>query len=71
MTKRKEHIKGTSVGDLMSMKETASYLNITERTLLTWMQKGRIAYYKIGRPNLFKLSDLEVFVESKRVESRK
>lgn len=50
--------------DLMSRKEAAAYLGVSERTLAIWKCTGRynLPVVKIGRLAKYRRSDLEAFI---------
>jgi len=62
--------KATAVGsafayvELLSRKEAADYLGVTEQTLAIWKCTGRynLAYVKIGRLVKYRRSDLNAFI---------
>jgi excisionase family DNA binding protein len=53
--------------DLMSRKEAAVYLGLSEITLAIWKSSGRysLKMYKIGRLAKYKKSDLDAFIASR------
>lgn len=53
--------------DLMTRKEAAVYLGVTEMTLAIWKSTGRysLPVYKIGRLAKYKKSDLDAFIVSR------
>lgn len=50
--------------DLMSRKQAAAYLGVSETTLAIWKCTGRynLKVYKIGRLAKYKKSDLDAFI---------
>jgi excisionase family DNA binding protein len=52
----------------LTLKETASYLNVTERYVRRLVTERRIPYFKVGRLLRFSAIDLDAFIESCRVE---
>lgn len=52
---------------LMSRKEAARYLGVSETTLAIWKSTGRygLKVYKIGRLAKYKKSDLDAFILSR------
>jgi excisionase family DNA binding protein len=46
-------------GGFNDKQEAAKWLGVSTRTLDTYMQRGLVPYYKIGRTVRFKLADLE------------
>jgi excisionase family DNA binding protein len=53
--------------DLMTRKEAAAYLGVSEMTLAIWKSTGRysLRVYKIGRLAKYKKLDLDAFIESR------
>ena len=52
----------------LGTKEAASHLGITPRTLYRLIDAGDIPAYKLGRVLRIKLSDVESFLQSVRVQ---
>ena len=57
--------------DLMTRKDAAAYLGVSEMTLAIWKSTGRysLQVYKIGRLAKYKKSDLDAFIAS-RLQAR-
>ncbi len=55
------------VSDLMSRKEAALYLGVSERTLAIWKCTGRykLPVVKIGRLAKYRRADLDAFIASR------
>lgn len=53
--------------DLLNLSEVASRLKLTKLTIWRYVNDGKIPAYKIGRELRVKSSDLDHFIESKRV----
>ncbi len=53
--------------DLMTRKDAAAYLGVSEMTLAIWKSTGRysLRVYKIGRLAKYKRSDLDAFIASR------
>jgi len=51
---------------LMTIKEVADYLNITESTIYTWAQTGKLPAFRVGRLWRFRRSDLDAWLEANR-----
>lgn len=51
--------------ELLTRREAATYLGISEQTLAIWKCTGRynLPYIKIGRLVKYKKSDLDAFIE--------
>ena len=52
--------------DLLTIDEAAAYLRTPKATLYGWVRTGKLASYKLGTHLLFKQSDLDAFMESRR-----
>jgi len=59
--------------ELLSRKEAAHYLNITEGTLAVWLSTKRynLPVIKIGRLAKYRKSDLDIFIASRIVNQSK
>ena len=53
-----------SRSQLLTRREAAAYLGVSEQTLAMWKCTGRysLAYVKIGRLVKYRLSDLDAFI---------
>ena len=51
----------------MSLEEAADYLCYTKSSLYQYTSKRKIPHYKFGRKILFKLSELNDFIEKHRI----
>lgn len=51
--------------DIMTLEEVASYLRLSERTVLDWAQKGDLPGGKIGTSWRFKRAEIEEWVNKK------
>jgi len=57
--------------NLITLQELAAYLQIKERTLYSWAQRGKIPGFKLGNVWRFKMEDIESWIaEHKRGPSR-
>lgn len=56
--------------DLLSRRDAADFLGVTEQTLAVWKctQRYNLPFVKIGRLVKYKRSDLEAFIENNRRE---
>jgi len=52
---------------LYSITEVAEFLNVQVSTIYGWIHKREIPYYKIGRLVKFKGSEIEEWLEKKRM----
>ena len=50
-----------------NIEDVAEYLSITEDTARTWLKEGRLPAYKVGKRYKFKLSDIDEWVRSGRI----
>ncbi len=55
--------------DLLSRREAAAYLGITERTLAVWacVKRYNLPYVKIGRLVKYRRCDLDSFIERQTI----
>jgi excisionase family DNA binding protein len=56
---------------LMTVHEAAQLLSVSVSTLYGWAWQRKIPFVKIGRALRFQKSDMEIFIQSNRVEARK
>jgi excisionase family DNA binding protein len=62
-------MQDTTKPAFMRPSQAAKYLGVHPRTVRLWQQKRLIPFAKIGaRVALFKVSDLEAFVDNNRAE---
>ena len=64
---------GTLVGmstpiEWLSTADAARYLGITPRTLYRFIDEGQIAGYHFGRVIRLKQTDVDLFIDSSRIE---
>jgi putative molybdopterin biosynthesis protein len=53
--------------DLLTLSEVAERLRLSKLTVWRYVKEGRLPAYKIGRDLRIKSSELETYIESKRV----
>ena len=53
---------------LLTIKETAKFLKISETTIYRWVHQKKIQYTKLGSRVLFLQENLEEFIRSNTVE---
>jgi len=53
----------------MDMKEAATFLNLSKQTLYKYTSEATIPHFKVGSRTLFKVSELEEWLEDHRVKS--
>jgi hypothetical protein len=60
--------KTKSIDSLVSPKAVAEDLNVTEGTLQVWRSTGRydLPYIKIGGKVMYRISDVNKFIESRQ-----
>jgi len=56
----------TATKEFLTLKEVANYLQLNERTLYKWAQKGSIPASKLGSTWRFRKSDIDSWVETKK-----
>ena len=66
---------GTQIGSnppakLLTPKETAALLAISERKLWSMTNQNEIPHIRIGKSVRYAVSDLETWIETKRIDSR-
>jgi PTS system nitrogen regulatory IIA component len=54
---------------LMTLADVAVYLQIAERTVYQWAQRSQIPSFKLGNVWRFKRSDLEKWIENRKLET--
>jgi excisionase family DNA binding protein len=55
----------------LSVREVCDYLSIAEATLYSWTSKRKnLPFHKIGRKLLFKITDLNEFIENHRIKPK-
>jgi excisionase family DNA binding protein len=55
---------------LLSVTDVAERLGISKHTLWSWKYQRRIQFVKIGRRIMFRLADIEAFINVALVEPR-
>ena len=61
---RRQHIADDKKSSaLLNVKEVAEYLRVTESTVYTWSQKGKLPGIKIGRRWKFRQVDIDAWIE--------
>ena len=53
---------------LLTTAEIAEYLSVTDQTVRRWVKDRELPAFKLGRELRVKESDLERFLESRRVQ---
>lgn len=71
MTKKVQTSLISSVhkGALITRREAALYLGVSSQTLCVWACNGRyrLKYVKVGRRVMYRISELEAFIERRTV----
>ncbi len=52
--------------EILTIKEVADYLKLTERTLYRLVQEGKIPGFKVGNSWRFKRVDIERWIEAQK-----
>ncbi len=52
--------------DILTVKEVADYLKLTERTLYRLVQEGKVPGFKVGSSWRFKGADIERWIEDQK-----
>ncbi len=52
--------------DILTIKEVAEYLKLTERTLYRLVQEGQVPGFKVGNSWRFKRADIERWIEDQK-----
>ncbi|MCA9633676.1 MAG: helix-turn-helix domain-containing protein [Myxococcales bacterium] len=52
--------------DILTIKEVAEYLKLTERTLYRLVQDGQVPGFKVGNSWRFKRGDIERWIEDQK-----
>jgi len=53
--------------ELMTLPEVAGYLNLKERTIYDWAQRGKLPAYKLGSAWRFRRADIESWLNMQRI----
>lgn len=54
----------TDAERLQSVEEIAAYLGVSKETVRAWVKKGSIPFLKVGRQYKFRLSEIDVWLDS-------
>ncbi len=52
--------------DILTIKEVAEYLKVTERTLYRLAQEGKIPAFRVGASWRFKRADIDAWIEGQK-----
>ncbi len=56
--------------DILTIKEVAEYLKVTERTLYRLAQEGKVPAFKVGASWRFKRADIDAWIEGQKPAGR-
>ena len=56
-------------GEILTIKEVAKYLKVTERTLYRLVQDGQIPAFKVGASWRFKRTDIDTWIEAQKIST--
>ena len=56
---------------MMTVKELAKYINVKEKTIYNFAEKGLIPHYRLNRLIRFRKNEIDQWIDSKRVKSSK
>ena len=72
-TKEFQHSKvdNSSHTELVNIAEAARVLSVSVSTLYGWVWQRKIAFVKVGRAVRFEMSDLQEFIQRRRVQPRR
>jgi len=66
---RRPIIESMNKDEILSKEQTTKYLKISRGSLLRLMQSRDIPYFKLGRRVLFRKTDIDAWLETKRVKA--
>ncbi len=67
MTPRKEAYMEELKDKWFNIEDIADYLSITEDTARAWVREGKLPAYKVGKRYKFKLSEIDEWVRSGKI----
>lgn len=56
---------------ILTLKEVADYLKLTERTIYRLSQDGKLPGFKVGSSWRFRLRDIDEWIEDQKAEVRR
>jgi len=65
------HADNSSRTELVNIAEAARVLSVSVSTLYGWVWQRKIAFVKVGRAVRFEMSDLQEFIQQRRVQPRR
>ena len=57
--------------EILTLREIADYLKLTERTLYRLTQEGKLPGFKVGNSWRFRLRDIDAWIEAQKAEVRR
>lgn len=54
----------SEVESWVSLENIAGHLDVSKDTIRAWIKKGTIPYHKVGRQYKFRVSEVDIWVES-------
>jgi excisionase family DNA binding protein len=57
--------------EILTLKEVADYLKLTERTLYRLTQDGKLPGFKVGNSWRFRLRDIDAWIEDRKAAARR
>ena len=57
--------------EILTLKEVADYLKLTERTLYRLTQDGTLPGFKVGNSWRFRVRDIEAWIEAQKADVRR
>ena len=57
--------------EILTLKQVADYLKLTERTLYRLIQEGKLPGFKVGNSWRFRLRDIDAWLEAQKAEVRR
>jgi excisionase family DNA binding protein len=54
--------------EILTLKQVADYLKLTERTLYRLTQEGKLPGFKVGNSWRFRLRDIDAWIEAQKAE---
>jgi len=67
----KKKVKKQKQESLMTLTDVAQFLQVADRTVYLWAQKGSIPSFKLGNVWRFKRSDLEAWFDRRKNETKR
>ena len=57
-------------GHLMTIEEVAEFLSVKKSTIYAFVHQGVLPHFKVGRLTRFRQSDIDGWLEARKVEGR-